>query len=303
MPHSPIGTAEAPVLSAADRRHFRDRGYVVVKEAVPRENVNAVVDLIWEFLEMDRNDPAGWYRPPLAPGGMVEVYQHQALWNNRQHPRIHQAFRELFGSERLWVSFDRANLKPPRSPAHPEYDHPGFIHWDVDTRKLSTIPFGVQGVLYLTDTTEDMGGFQCVPGMHQNLEEWIKSQPKGRNPRVPDITGWTVVPIPGRAGDFVIWDRLLPHGNGRNVSQKPRLAQYITMFPAAEADEAYRQRRIRMWRHRLPPRGRAFPGDPRKWERRNFGPAILTDLGQKLLGLEPWGLDEPRSLLSLDGSQ
>jgi hypothetical protein len=57
----------------------------------------------------------------------------------------------------------------------------------------------VQGVLYLTDTTEDMGGFQCVPGMHRNLEDWIKTQPRNRNPRVPDLTGRTVKPVPGAA--------------------------------------------------------------------------------------------------------
>src|SRR5438105_11827383 len=199
---------------------------------------------------MNPNDPEDWYRKPLAPGGMVEVYQHQSLWDNRQHPRVHQAFSEIFGSEKLWVSFDRANLKPPYNPKYPDYDHRGFIHWDIDTRKLHEIPFGVQGVLCLTETTSDMGGFHCVPGMHRNLDEWIKTQPKNRNPRVLDLDGRSVVPIPGKAGDLIIWNRLLPHGNGRNLSDRPRMAQYITMFPAAEDYEAYRARRVRMWRHR-----------------------------------------------------
>ena len=41
---------------------------------------------------------------------MVEIYQHQALWDNRQYPRVHQAFSEIWETEKLWVSFDRASV-------------------------------------------------------------------------------------------------------------------------------------------------------------------------------------------------
>src|SRR5207247_7396951 len=114
--------------------------------------------------------------------------------------------------------------------------------------------FGVQGVLYLADTTAEMGGVQCIPGFHKEgvLEEWAARQPEDRNPRVPAISslpeGYKVTPIPGNAGDLLIWNRRLAHGNGRNTRTRPRLAQYISMSPAprpplsAEA-EARRQDR------------------------------------------------------------
>ena len=44
---------------------------------------------------------------------MVEIYQHQALWDNRQYPRAHQAFSEIWETEKLWVSFDRASVSYP----------------------------------------------------------------------------------------------------------------------------------------------------------------------------------------------
>ncbi|HEX6971776.1 MAG TPA: phytanoyl-CoA dioxygenase family protein [Limnochordia bacterium] len=276
-----------PILSAEDHAFFRENGYVVVHDAVPKENLDAVVAAIWEFLGMDPNDPEDWYRPPLPPGGMVELYHHQALWNNRQHPRVHQAFSEILGTERLWVTFDRVSFKPPRHPAHPEYDHKGFIHWDVDsTRPPKSLR--VQGVLYLTDTAADQGGFQCVPGLHRDFEAWVKRQPPDRNPRVPDLTGYTIEPIPGKAGDLVIWDVMLAHGNGHNVSDRPRFAQYISMFPAREDDEAGRAERIRRFQQRLPPPGPAFPGDPRRLEELHGKPVELTPLGRKLLGLDSW---------------
>jgi ectoine hydroxylase-related dioxygenase (phytanoyl-CoA dioxygenase family) len=181
-------------------------------------------------------------------------------------------------------------MKPPQHPEHPDWAHPGFIHWDVDTTRLP-IPFGVQGVLNLTDTGPDQGGFQCVPGIHARLEEFVKSQPADRDPRRPDLTGLDIVPVPAKAGDLVVWHRGLLHGNGLNRSDRPRLAQYITMSPVnpeREGFEEHRRQRIKMWRERLGPAGPAFPGDPRNIERERYQTAELTPLGRKLLGLDLW---------------
>ncbi len=159
-----------PVLSKEDLAFWEENGYVVVKEAVPQENLAAMVDVIWAFLEIDREQ---WYKykpytredrcSPISAAGMVEIYQHQALWDNRQYPKVHQAFAEIWGDEKLWVSVDRANMKPPARADRPEWCNEGMIHWDADTSK-QPVPFGVQGVLYLTDTAEDQGGFQYVAG-------------------------------------------------------------------------------------------------------------------------------------------
>jgi len=275
-----------PVFTAADHAFFQKNGYVIARNVVPPENLRATVALIWDFLGMDPADPSDWYRPPLSPGGMLEVYQHQALWDNRQAPRVHQAFSELLGTEHLWASFDRVNMKPPRHPDHPEYDHKGFIHWDTDSRDL-TRPLGVQGVLALTDTADDMGGFQGVPELFQDLEAWARTQPEGRNPFALDLTGFGITVIPARVGDLVIWNSLFPHGNGHNVSDKPRLAQYISMSPARQ-DEAARLDRIKRWRDRLPPAASWAPGDPRGWEQEHGQTATLTPLGRRLLGLDLW---------------
>jgi ectoine hydroxylase-related dioxygenase (phytanoyl-CoA dioxygenase family) len=82
-----------------------------------------------------------------------------------------------------------------------------------------------------------------------------------------------------RAGDLLIWSTLLPHGNGHNVSQRPRLAQYIAMHVTEEGNEAKRRVRINCWRNRLPPPDAPFPGDPRKIEEQLGRLAELTPLG------------------------
>lgn len=281
-----------PVLTAEDHAFYAENGYLVVREAVPAPLCEAVIEAIWNFLGMDRNDSEDWYRPPLKPGGMIEIYQHQALWNTRQHPRLHEVFSELRGTPELYVSIDRAGMKPPQHPAHPDYDHKGFIHWDIDTSKRPLVSDGIQGVLCLADTDADQGGFQCIPGFHKNLEAWIDAQPADRNPRAPDLSrlpeGMKPIPIPARQGDLVVWDARLAHGNGHNVSKKPRFSQYIAMAPATRLTDEIREHRIACWRDRRPPGNDVFPGDPREIEQKTQQTAELTPLGRKLLGLDRW---------------
>jgi ectoine hydroxylase-related dioxygenase (phytanoyl-CoA dioxygenase family) len=283
------------VLSKEDWSFWQENGYVVIPNAVPQENLDRMVETIWQFLAMDPDDSETWYKykpytrddrsSPISGAGMVEMYQHQALWDNRQHPKIHQAFSEIWDDEKLWVSIDRANMKPPARDDRPEWGHQGMIHWDMDTTKRP-IQFGVQGVLYLADTAEDQGGFQCVPGFNNTFEEWVKTQPEDRNPNHPDLADLEVKSIPGKAGDLLIWHKLLAHGNGHNTSDKPRLAQYITMSPAPKDSEEARQGRIKAWQERRPLSN--WPGDSRDWEHERQETAVLTELGRKLLGVDLW---------------
>lgn len=282
------------VITAEMRDFFHTNGYILVKGVVPKSNCDKLIDTMWEFTGQRPDDPESWYRPAAGmdtfwkhqTSGMLPLFHHQAMWDNRQHPRLYRAFAELLEEEKLWVSIDRVNLKPPRREDVTQFNT-GFIHWDTDTSKISfplPRPRRVQGVLYLADTSADQGGFQCVPSIYRDFERWLSTQPADRNPTQPNITGHEIVPIPGEAGDLLIWDVLLAHGNGQNYTDKPRFAQYITMFPAKPG--VIRNDTVESWRSRSVP---FFPEDPRGWERRpGTEPADLTELGRKLLGLDPW---------------
>ena len=147
-----------PVLSKEDRAFWEGNGYVVVHNAVPQENLDAMVTTVWEFLEMDPERAEDWYKyqpytrdnlcSPISAAGMVEIYQHQALWDNRQYPKVHQAFAEVWGDEKLWVSLDRANMKPPAREDRPEWCNKGMIHWDVDTSTAAGVLWGARGAVF-----------------------------------------------------------------------------------------------------------------------------------------------------------
>jgi ectoine hydroxylase-related dioxygenase (phytanoyl-CoA dioxygenase family) len=280
------------VLSEEDWQFWIQNGYIVIKKAVPSENASRLAQLLWEFEEKDPTDAGTWYAPPraemkmkeLAGSGMVEIYNHQHLWDNRQVQRVYEAFVDIWGTEKLWVTIDRANLN---MPLRPQDEFKGFIHWDYDPE---TRPQNVQGVLALADQTDlNMGGFQCVPELYRTYDTWKLTQPADRNHFMPDITGFELVKVPLEAGDLLIFNSTLPHGIRPNLSQhKVRIAQYISMMPAQEDNEALRQWRIASWRDRIAPEGYAFPGDPRGWEKTRYETAELSPLGRKLLGLDRW---------------
>jgi len=282
------------VLTMEQWVFWQHNGYVVIKNAVPREQAQATADFLWEFEEKKADNPETWYTAPraemqmkeLAGTGMVEVYNNQHLWNNRQMQRVYDAFVDIWGTEKLWVTIDRANLN---FPIRPGFEYKGFIHWDYDP---STKPQNVQGVLALADQLdENMGGFQCIPWLYRNYDTWKLTQPEDRNRFKPDITGLEgkLVKVPLEAGDLLIFNSSTPHGiRPNNSKDKVRIAQYLSMMPAQEDDETLTNWRVNSWQNRIAPEGYAFPGDPRNWEQTKYEAAVLNDLGEKLLGLKKW---------------
>ncbi len=282
------------VLSEEDWQHWITKGYVIVRKAVPQENVERLVDLLWEFDEKEPSDPSTWYAPERRPhvrkelnnAGMVEIYNHQYLWDNRMSQRVYDAFVDIWDRTDLWTTIDRANLNPPKQDksGSPE----GFIHWDVDTNQRP-LPIGVQGVLSLKVQNDETGGFQCVPYLFEHFDEWVKTQSEDRNPLMPDMTGLERENISLNPGDLMIFNSLLAHGVRPNFSDdQVRMAQYISMHPADFENEEERNERVRLWREMEPPNRPDFPGDPRDWEKKNAKTAELNELGKKLLGLESW---------------
>jgi hypothetical protein len=218
--------ASEPVLSPADLACWEEHGYVVLHDAVPREAREAATQALWEHLGARADEPETWYRPN-DHGIMVQYFQHPAFEANRRSRRLHKAFAQVWGTADLWATTDRVGFNVP--------ERPGFmfrgphLHWDCSVK--TPIPFGTQGILYLTDTPPEQGAFTLVPGFQRWGEDWLARLPPGANPRQQDLHALGATPIAGRAGDLIIWHQALPHGASPNRGMRPRMVQYINMFP------------------------------------------------------------------------
>ena len=218
--HEPLERA----LSAEDLAFWDENGYVVLHDAVSPEQSQAAAGAIYAFLQMDLDRPDTWYGHDI----WVPIFQHPAFWANRESPRIRSAFAQLWGRTDLWTTVDQGGMNPPE---HAGYRFSGQgLHFDVSLQP--PIPFGVQGILYLTDTAANQGAFRCVPGFHRRVDAWLESLPPGADPRKEDLEKFGAIPIAGRAGDLIIWHHALPHASSPNRAALPRIVQYIRMMPS-----------------------------------------------------------------------
>lgn len=218
----------ADILTAEQIAVWRERGVLVVPGLFAEGDVAEAEDAVWKHLGMSSDDPETWYEQKSDHGIMVQLFHHPALEAIRRSPKLKQVYAQIWGTDDLLVSTDRVSFNPPERPGH-EFRGPR-LHWDVSLEL--PIPFNVQGLVYLTDTAADQGAFTCVPGFHTRIETWLNGLPEGADPRSQDIESLGATPIPGNAGDLVIWHQALPHGSSPNRATRPRIVEYVTMFPA-----------------------------------------------------------------------
>ena len=175
----------------------------------------------------DPGHPETWYGNKFGVTIWVPLLRHPAFIANRQAPRLVKAFAQLWGREDLWATVDQGGFNPPE---HHGWQFPGpHVHWDASLARPHC--FGVQGILYLTDTPAHQGAFSCIPGFHRSLDQWLRELPPSQDPRQAIRLHPGLMPIAGRAGDLVLWHQSLPHASSPNQGTKPRVVQYIALRP------------------------------------------------------------------------
>ncbi|HEY3741810.1 MAG TPA: phytanoyl-CoA dioxygenase family protein [Bryobacteraceae bacterium] len=212
------------VLSPDDLAFWNEHGYVVVKKAVDATACAAAIDAIFSYARISKDDPDSWYGQQI----WIPLADHPALWKNRNSPRIHTAFSQIWRRRDLWMNVDVCGVNPPVRPGYQFQGTP--LHWDMTL--APPIRFGTQAILYLTDTTADQGAFSCVPGCHRWLEEWLRNIPAAESPREVARKKLQATPIAGDAGDLIIWHQALAHAATPNLGSFPRVVQYMNMFPS-----------------------------------------------------------------------
>lgn len=217
---------ESPVFDEQDIEFWNMNGYIVLKNAIPVEDARAAEKAVWDCLGFDPQDRERWYRREQT--FWVDLFQHPVLNRNRQSARVRKAFAQLWGTEELIASVDRTSFNPPLTDGI-NHSGPSRLHWDASI--ALPMCFDMLGILYLNDVATNQGAFRCVPGFHRKMESWIAGLPENANPRNEDLEALGVVSVGGNAGDLIIWRQDLPHGSGLNLADKPRIAQYITMYP------------------------------------------------------------------------
>jgi hypothetical protein len=108
------------LLSEDDWAFWVKNGYVIIKNAVPREHVKKLADYLWEYEDKNPDDMDSWYKRPnvkmemkeLNNTGMVEIYNHSICGITGNSPKCTRHLH-IWGGKTFWVTIDRANLNFP----------------------------------------------------------------------------------------------------------------------------------------------------------------------------------------------
>lgn len=279
-----VEVKDAAWIHDDDRRQFQANGYMAIRNVVPPCLIGNAAREIAGFVGADLTDSTTWYRGRPEWDGIVPMHHAQSLWDIRQCPNVYQVFAEFFGTPRLMVDINRCIFRPPVHRRFPEISR-GSIHWDADPRGPS--PASLQAVVLLSDVGRDGGGFQCLPDVYRNLGAWLKRYAH-RNDfdfLYPGLNHWKTTQVEGKAGDVILWSTKLPHGSATNLSERPRVAAFVSMQPCSE--QAQLREAMKNWwlTKRAPDYWRGIPGqrDPEPGP-----PAVLSELGLKLIGVLSW---------------
>lgn len=158
---------------------------------------------------------------------MLNFSDHETLNRNRFSPRVKKAYEQLYKTTKIYKTIDKVSFNPPETENFNFLGSP--LHWDMSLKK--PLSFGLQGLLYLTDCGPNDGAFHCVPGFHNQINQWLDELKPHENPREKALQTLQSKPIIGQAGDFIIWHQALPHCATPNKGEKPRMVQYLTYLP------------------------------------------------------------------------
>ena len=200
------------ILTRVQREQWRKAGYLVLKEVLSPDEVQALVATVDE---MD----AGFRKGENVTADSVfdkrnVMEDHDIFVNLMDHPVTFPIVRELMG-DFIQLSMSEVIVRPPNRK------DPGYLHTDggqaMRTIRVSrsSSPLQVKIHYFLTDLeSRDSGNFTVVPGSHNRTfpETGVKE-----GPYIPEAVQLCV-----KAGDAAVFPHALWHGVVGNRSEQPR---------------------------------------------------------------------------------
>ncbi len=221
--------ARLKILGEAEAQSFIEDGWVVVKEAFPRELAERIAPLFWRYLREKPDDPSTWTQEGvLIKTNIADEPAPQVVTQ-----RYRDVVDDLCGGGRAWLD-PRLGYAPIRFPgfSSPPWAATGwhvdgnFFHHHVHSREQ-----GLVGVDLFTEIDEGGGGTAVRVGSHRIVSRILAAhEPGGLSPAQlgqlanVETARCRVVEIRGGPGDAVLMHPHLVHGSSTNLSRRVRLA-------------------------------------------------------------------------------
>lgn len=268
-----------PILSEDEIAQFHELGYVLVKGVLSRDEAAYYHGQILDLVPRDLTLPAHWgthngrLKPMNEDGSQtIDTPELLPLMINE---KLYRAAVQLLGSTRLrsmdgsiGITLRNASEKNILSQ-HLHLD--ASVPSTVNNFQFTQQELQIGGCYYFNPVEPQGGGIHVVPGGHRLVEEKARAHAQGRQlyEKWKNIADFPeTVEVTGEAGDFALLHHLMPHAASHNRLPRPRIAQF-TRF-------------IREDHPHYPAR----PAAPDQYNQAQL--RVMTPLGRKLLGLDPW---------------
>lgn len=228
---------------------INEYGVVVIKDILDNKEIEKTIDAIWLHDELEsrgvkRDNIETWDRfwpqnGHIEKKGWISTYDdYNCLmsWKNRFNPKLIYVFEQLWKNIRgeevdLRVKEDRYGVMRPIINKNWKTDE-GWLHTDQNPVTQKDL-IKLQGILTLSNSTENNGGFLCIPGFHKQWKNYCElNRPDEDVCPFINQSDSRSEKVTARSGHFIIWDSRLPHCNYPNNSKNNfRYVQYITYYP------------------------------------------------------------------------
>jgi len=256
------------------------RGFEALPSMVENRANPAVFDVFGTLFGLDpsdlmvNHDRMGFFRPTALPGAENEYWETVSNIHLDMNPWV---WITPEADERSDAILSTLKYRG-KGDFIEENNHVGW--------RDSDFPLHVQGLINLADNVEADGGFAVVPGFHSVLSDWAEATTDSVGKLFGSRSTFIVLPqssgvpdlgvrITARAGSLVCWNQRTAHGSMPNSSARPRIAQFLKVFP-------------RSWVERHPARAAAREKAVLKFLlKAQFPVETLTPFQTRVLGLLP----------------
>ena len=216
------------VLSSDQIEHFIQHGYVVMRNAFPREVASQWVDKGFQRLGYDRHDPKTWVEPRHHMKGTTSFDVATFAPNVAAAVYDLVGGQERIGSPYTWSDAFIMNLgvgaDKPWTPPSPGA---GGWHKDGDFFKhfLDSPEQGILTIVCWTDMVHQGGGTFIAPDSIGVISRFLADHPEGVHPNgfgglINECKEF--IELTGNAGDVVLHHPFMLHATSQNVKRVER---------------------------------------------------------------------------------
>ena len=246
-----LGEKVMAYFTDEEKLHFKEQGYVVKRDVVPMHLIDKAVDVVWEEIEADRDDPETWIN--AGPRGNLRCSNHPDVRATLTETPIQDMCEEMVGKNTLTVSnYTFAKMIYPEG--HDNWTPARHMHLDGYTCEGVVDTFAIAVTVNINHVKPRSGGFTIWPGAHKRAYEYFKTHSlvngldAFRNEQGEYYDLPTPVDVTGPPGTVTFWHHLMLHSPGVNCGRDIRMA-FVSRFRRRDNNDMRFETPDDMWEY------------------------------------------------------